>query len=489
MRYIPNEVLDCIIEVSDEAALAALSCTSRQWRARVSCRQKWWRKRFEHQFLQSDDKESRWLRQYRRACTNRADLCSIADELQSVGDDDRLDWFGVYCNRRATEYRWRHEQYTKHRLSRTTDVRPAGLRLQSIPYVPKGSAPGDAVVASQWLLASQHSTWILEQLCWGDIEVEHMEIRKNWRSDEYLVVETSDKLDGRFFLYSWRLAALHKPPRAILADGSKRICGVDIRGSWLALVCKQSARYAVLVYDLAKDSHCSDSSGSKVHACILHATANNVLVMWAEHTKHTSGPATVSYQLWQITSNQAAPFQCQAVGKRDMSTGRYGVKPQRICDDLAILWSFGTGEPDPMSPPNLILLSIVASGTSMSLTEKWSCNAKIKRIRPLVAQNLLAVQQLDDAVMLLSLADGSKVHRTHIARWYLSGLYPLENQRVSATEKTDQQDPEEVAALGPHEDVEQVPSPTALLYYNGHTAIVFDYTNHPRQPTLKVPHT
>ncbi|RKP09768.1 hypothetical protein THASP1DRAFT_28453 [Thamnocephalis sphaerospora] len=342
MEHIPNEVLDQLMEASsDDISLVALARTSKQWRNRVSCRQQWWRRRFEQQFSQHDSKERAWLRQYERAYGVAAIVGNPVGEASNLHSSVSLDWFDVYCKRRAVEYRWRHGQYLVHAFTDIADTRPCGARLQSIPFVRNRLFGDDVVVASQWLLDSrQHTTWLLERLYWGDIDVKRIEVsEKLWQSDEYLVAQAKNKSTKHYSLYVWHFAALHEPPRTIV-EGTQSIRSIDVHKDWLACQYRlpsMTDQDITFVYNLINGTHCIDTQSGFSRCCIQRTTADSVYLARTESSWHNSGFNTC--ELWQVTPSRAASFQLQTAAKIRVNVANGCPQPQRIDDNRVIVWS------------------------------------------------------------------------------------------------------------------------------------------------------
>ncbi|RKP09929.1 hypothetical protein THASP1DRAFT_22296 [Thamnocephalis sphaerospora] len=458
MRYIPSEVFNRIAEAcDDEAALVVLSCASRQLRIRVSCQQKLWRARFELQFPQNDSKEQRWLSQYERARLAEARLGNTANRLSGLERKAPFDWFDAYCKRRAVEYRWRHGRYTVHQVGKVTAY-PRGIRLQSIPYGSSGSFTGN-VVASQWLPASQQRpVWFLEQPCWDGVDMQHMEMRGKWWSDEYLAIRTWDRMADCHPLHVWHLNALHRPPRTINTS-MKEVYDMNIYGSWLiwwTVGSLMSKQYTVCVHNFANGFFHLDVLGGPGLCCILRTGTESCAGLLQ--------PPTSCGKLHLIG-------QCRSSGKRLE-------KLQRIDHDRFILWS-GTGsEPSPASPPNLVLVETVNGTSGVSLKERWTRSMHVTDVRPIVSRNLLIVYENYVTLTFVSLSDAANVSRVHLDCWTHNGLYPLESMWTKMADKDTWHDPRNSTAIDLHEKADMVSSPTATLYSRKGTHIVVDYTGY-----------
>ncbi|RKP08086.1 hypothetical protein THASP1DRAFT_30115, partial [Thamnocephalis sphaerospora] len=308
MNRMPNEVLDRIVaSVNDQATLVVLSWASRQWRIRVSSWQTLWQNYYLNQFPQDDNSEFRWLRQYEqveKAIQARAERATNkpADPYQAW----TLDWFNAYCHRCATEYRWRHGLYAMRQLDKVASTPPNGVHLQSIPCIRLPASQKDAVVASQWLLTTeQRPTWLLERLCWDGIDMEHAQIVGRDQADEHLFMYIMHLNMGRAAplrnsLHVWRLAALHKPSRAIVTN--RLIYSTTIHRNWLVVqyrLSEETGQIVTAVHDLVKGLSCLDTPGDYSYRCILRAAADGVHTVRVECDQEAFGSVAVLYKLWQ----------------------------------------------------------------------------------------------------------------------------------------------------------------------------------------------
>ncbi|RKP08872.1 hypothetical protein THASP1DRAFT_29335 [Thamnocephalis sphaerospora] len=485
MNRVPNEVIDCVVELStDEAALALLSCTSRRLRACVAARQSWWQERFKQHFPQNDDKEEQWLRLHVR--TQKAVESGVGggSRLSFQRRDSQFDWFDAYCRRRAIEYRWRHGLYTLHLLADATDIRPNGTRLQSIPLVSVGSSLQDATVASQWRLPSQQQpTWIMERLCWDYVRMEHMVAVWCLWSEEYLVIQvkrhSAEPIDSSFSsLYAWHFAALHRPPRPIIVN--QCIYYIDMRKSWLAVQykCTSRARQATtVVHDLSKEQWCSDILGNVSSGRIQNIAAHGVYIVRVGHN-YASGPTLVGYQLWKAIPGQDTSFQCQAKGNILMDSsgpGRGIIVSRRIDDTRFIIWIRNSANLASGATPNLVLVKVSRKKTGTTLTEKWAINTKGQKVWSVVSRNLLLVTKRNKPITLLNLDDGAVVHNVILDCWYYSGLYPPKGQWERMANGTMWLDPREDIAPGDPQNTEWQSSPTSILVSADNSHFLADY--------------
>ncbi|RKP06331.1 hypothetical protein THASP1DRAFT_31844 [Thamnocephalis sphaerospora] len=319
MNRVPAEIVYRIVYVSDdEAALVALATTSRWLYACVAAQRKLWRLRFERDFSKQDENEQRWLRHYARG--HLAHLL-FAEEQQEVllQTDELLDWFRVYCSRRATEYRRRRGLYTVHQAKQASDIHASGIRLQSI--ITSSRETRDMHVLSQRILAPQQQpVWIAEQLCWDGVDADNMLVTEERYSDEYLVIAvearsmTMSAGSTNATLYAWHFNALHLPPRLIM---SKLMGTISLYKNWLVVrkhfMC-DSVPSITLVFDLAKHTaRPGILEGGVNHIHIQKATEDSVCLLWRDKIKVEESHATISWRLWDFTPDRAPPVQCPTV--------------------------------------------------------------------------------------------------------------------------------------------------------------------------------
>ncbi|RKP05269.1 hypothetical protein THASP1DRAFT_32893 [Thamnocephalis sphaerospora] len=355
----------------------------------------------------------------------------------------------------------------------------SGICLQRIQFTPELSEVDSFAVASQWLsMPGREPVWILEHPCWDGIDLEHLEIWEIWQSDSYLVIKTADSSTGCRSLYVWHFTSLHRPPRTIISHG-ERIHGVEMYGDWIIYQPGRSTaagQDTVCVYDLAKSMHYSDVLSSSAGYHITHATASSAYIV-VLRCNPVDGPVPVTYMLWQISSGQAAPFQHQAAGKVVMEAKGGGVVDlKRIDKDRFILWAPCFDEPDPALPPTIVLVEVIDGAAGVSLVEKWTRSLEIYEVRPIVSRNLLAANNQT----LLSLSDGSVVCRVDLDCWRLSGLYPHDDQWSGMTVGVAEQNLDNGAILGVHQETLKASSPTARFYIHEETYTVIDYTGYTR---------
>ncbi|RKP05539.1 hypothetical protein THASP1DRAFT_32621 [Thamnocephalis sphaerospora] len=493
MRHLPDELLEHIIEVSDdEAALVRLSCASRRFRACVASRQTHWHECYARQFPSSDEKELQWLRQYQRMhrlvkAHNRDSTGDAADLRQGLPPS----WFETYCRRCAAEYRWRHGKYAVHQLDKTSVTRPEGMHIQSVPLVRKAASLNDALIASQWLMEGQQQPkWTLERLCCDGVDVAGMEIDSYLCSDEYLVAVAAqpredNAVSRRCVLYSWHFAALSKPPRTLAIDGW--IYDIDIHRNWLLgqyITAANSRQAAVVMYDLAEGQRYVRNldTWSAAH-CIQRSTADGVFIIKTDCFPAAS-PVMVSYQLSELTTSITPALFRRTARRQAMSKGGGNIMLQRINDDCSIMWTYYSGEPSPRGAPNLALIETCNSADSVSLGIRWSRLVAMWTVVPIPSCSLLAVDCIDGAKMLLRVDDGSTVHNIaalELDCWTYSGLYPLEYQLARMPKDTTWKDPRNDATLCLSSNAREASSPSATLYNGCSTFIVIDYSVYPRQ--------
>ncbi|RKP08418.1 hypothetical protein THASP1DRAFT_29776 [Thamnocephalis sphaerospora] len=442
MEYIPEELFSRIFEALDETSLVVLSCVSKKCRVRISCRQAWWRKRFEQHFPHQDKWELEWLQQQMRANSIKAHASSASNKKAKTCNGMQPDWFAAYCMRRATEYRWRHGQYTTHRLTNAAITRPRGIRLRSSLLSPDGSSARSAMVVSQWVcLPQQQPAWVLERLCWGDIAVEHINVRDSWSGEHIIILGSHLHSDGSYTdlhsLYAWHSAALHKPPRVIVAG--QFIMNISAQGTWILCqyaASKTSRQYTTYIYNLASGLCCSDSLAPVTSCRILSTTHNSAHIVQLYYSKRHFDSTIVTYTLWEAIPGRAASFNWKATGKVEMfKTKQSPVRTERIDDSRFLLWTdCEEGEDEvyaeiaPEETASLVLLQVANNAAGISLEEKWSSNIKVAKVWPIVSRNLLLVDYKDKSNVLLSLEGGTVVHRLSLPCWYYSHLYPLEAQ-------------------------------------------------------------
>ncbi|RKP10476.1 hypothetical protein THASP1DRAFT_27758 [Thamnocephalis sphaerospora] len=479
MKHIPDEVLDRIIAAcDDEAALITLALSSKRLRARVVGQQKSWRARYEQHFTPRDDNEQKWLRQYKQTRLFKGQAGSAACSLSGTQSSVQFDWFDIYCKRRATEHRWRHGHYIARRL-RLTDTRPHGVRLQSIPYAPKHGMQSDVLVASQWLLAHQQSSvWFLEEPFWGSIDTLCLQVRGIYWSEEYLVIQARDSETRYCSLYVWHFSALHRQPR-VTEVGEKWTSEADIRGNWLMCQATQSStteQHITIVYDLAQGTYCSETLGDWSKRCILRATAKDMDMIWIEYDYGVPGTIMVTFQLWRVTPGQSSPFQLQVAGGARIDKDRSDIKPQRVDDDKFIIWTAWDDEPDNDLLPTVVLIGVADSAAGVLLERRWARSVQVIKVQPIVSRGLLDLDQGYDMHLLLSLADGTAVHRVQLYCWHVSGLYPPSDQWSQTQDDAIWWNPKNDPTLSIHKSAEQISTPTATLYGRYKKCIVVDYT-------------
>ncbi|RKP06322.1 hypothetical protein THASP1DRAFT_31856 [Thamnocephalis sphaerospora] len=491
MNRTPNELLDRIIEAADdEVALVVLSCASRRLYIQVSSRQRLWRERFQQQFSQSDDKEQAWLLQYKRACWAEVRIESIDGRTPILKSSFELNWFDIYCKRRAVEYRWRRGKYTVHRLENVADTLPDGIRLQSILHRRIPSAANDVVVASQWKLVSQkQSIWLFERLCWKGVDTDHAEILDRWNLGEYLAIHTHDQSRSRYHLHFWHFAALHRPPRTVVVDWNT---GYELcqHGEWIVgryVRSRQNKQWGIFAYHLAKGVYCADTLRDESHCYIQHATTDTVRIFMLRYDQMARGPLVADYELWQVTLSQTASFQWQAAGQVAIKYGTFSEKINQLRADAdrLVLWSSTSTAPSSAMPPNLVLLEIADGAVGASLKEKWSSRVSAEGVRSIASHNLLGVWNLN-TISMLSLADGSEVYRVqlrHLDCWDHSGLYPPVSQWTAMVKDQMWRNPRLERSLNLRRSADHVSSPTATLYRDDDgDFVLIDYTVSMRRP-------
>ncbi|RKP10084.1 hypothetical protein THASP1DRAFT_28131 [Thamnocephalis sphaerospora] len=314
MNRVSAEIVYRIVYVSDdEAALVALAATSRWLYACVAAQRKLWRLRFERDFPKQDENELRWLRLYAR--THLAHLLFAEEQQRALSlTDELLDWFRAYCNRCATEYRWRHKLYTAHQPKQTTGTHVGGVRLQSM-IISKHAVQYMRVLSQRILAPHQRPVWIIEQPCWDGVDVHDLVAKEKQYSDEYLIVSVGPRNTSprsaitpvkstNTTLYAWHLNALHLPPHLIMSNFSGN---VSLYNNWLVVhkhFMDDNIPGTTLVFDLAKRTArpgIIEGGTSKLH--IQQATENSIRLLWRDKIKEKEMPGslrdTVPGSLWE----------------------------------------------------------------------------------------------------------------------------------------------------------------------------------------------
>ncbi|RKP10467.1 hypothetical protein THASP1DRAFT_27748 [Thamnocephalis sphaerospora] len=490
MKYIPSEVLDQIIEAADdEDALVVLSCASTRLRLRVSSRQKLWHERFERQFPQNDDNEQKWLQLYKQTSQAAACIGQTGKRAPPSQNNSLLNWFDAYCKRRLVEYRWRHGRYTVHQTTSISDTYPRGIRIQMIPCTrgKRINSPDDMPIAAQWVVATQQQpVWAMERPCWGNVDMTHVRMHKKWCSDKYLVIQAANVQTRCYILYIWRSSALWSPPR-IINVGTKWSSNLELRGKWLVywhIISAKDSQHTMRVYDLDRNTFCADILTSYSSCSILRATAESAWIVKVEHYTNSSEATAVTYTLWSVDHNQAVPFQPQVTSKATMYSGDIGdILVRRIDDSSFILWSDSEDEPDSAMSPTLVFVDVLEGAPKASLDVRWAMYQKAPEIQPITSRNLLAVKIAFDSVKMLSLHDGSEVHRTQLDCWGISGLYPPDRQWERMAKDVKWQSPKHNPVLGVDKTADIKSSPAAIVYSHEGLFTIIDYTGNAHHST------
>ncbi|RKP05251.1 hypothetical protein THASP1DRAFT_26219 [Thamnocephalis sphaerospora] len=482
MNRIPNEVLDYIIWHSDdEASLLTLSRASRKLRVRVSSHQSLWRKRVEQQFTLRDDNELKWWRLYTQTCKTAlpyVDSSIGADERTANGN--QVDWFDVYCKRRAVEYRQRHGLYTAYRFDAVASTCPNGVRLQILLYAYHRLPVHKMFVASRWWLTRQQRlTWILERPCWKGVDIRRLQIYEYLQSDEYLIVRVMHLNESvsplLYSLYAWHVPTLHKPPCAIVTK--QWITSTSVRADWLLIHHRapQTPSLTMLhVYNLnSGENHPGPSTSRQYTFChIQRATAEDVHIICMDDAGSDNGSTMVSYRLYQSTLDCAEKWQFLAALNARVDNIR--TAPQRVDDSRFIIWT--SQEEHGVFMPALVLLEISSSPTGTVMERKWMSNTQAYLVRPIVSRSLLLINW-KNVYHYLNLDSGMTVRDvTPIPQpWAEVGLYPTKNMWTGMTKDTEWYNPWCDFIQRIPRDSLPVVSPGALFFANDSTYILLDY--------------
>ncbi|RKP06907.1 hypothetical protein THASP1DRAFT_31280 [Thamnocephalis sphaerospora] len=197
----------------------------------------------------------------------------------------------------------------------------------------------------------------------------------------------------------------------------------------------------------------------------------------------------ITHSLWEATPSRAVAFKWKATGQREMfKTNQSPVRADRIDDNRFLLWTHCEKEDDetyaeiaPGGIPSLVLLQITNGIEGVSLEEKWSNSIRAAKVWPIVSRNFLLVDYKDTTDALLSLEDGTVIHRLSLPCWYYSQLYPLEAQWKDMARRTTWKDPRRVSSKGSRTKA----MPNVLIYGKDASFTVFDYADYVRRPYQK----
>ncbi|RKP09668.1 hypothetical protein THASP1DRAFT_28551 [Thamnocephalis sphaerospora] len=490
-HYIPNEIIDYIIRLSDDdAALVALACVSRRLRNCVVSHQKMWRSRFMLYFPPQTDRELAWMRLHTRMhlSTNTRNNQSSA-RASNLRLDAQPNWFEMYCSRRTAEHRWRYGQYTTRLLANAATAPSNGVRLQSVPYARADATPCEAVVATQWLSADQQQPmWTLEEVCWDGVDVQHANIRNCLWSAEHLVISlyqaSEDALDTdeTTSVYAWHFNALHRPPRAITA--SRKMYPIAIHREWLLFYDNPSGlhnRGCMSVYSLAKHACYTDILGTGVSVWHVQSTTpKGMRIFWIDRISETVSPVQVPWKLWEFDPDSGATSRCMSNGKTLIRGTWQNLRTLRVDDSRLVLYSVYQGESpaDATPAPTLVLLASPAGNAGTLLEKRWSLDLMLDKVVAIVAHNRLLAKQ-PGGFALLSLSDGTRLYNTStttLRRWYDSAFYPPKHRWITFSIGAPWQrlynDPE--LGLSP-DDTGTAATAAALFSVNGAAAVI-DYT-------------
>ncbi|RKP09817.1 hypothetical protein THASP1DRAFT_28404 [Thamnocephalis sphaerospora] len=454
----------------------------------------------------TDSVRSVSVRNVNRKAHSKASSSSDVESIGTVAVSEPLslrqryeiDWFHAYCCRRSTEYRWRTGKYKIYKpngvKSRSLGVKTGlpGSRLQSILLTPRETSPKSTVVASQWIRKpGELPIWVLEQINWGNMATNNVKIEGIWWSDMYLIVRiaelNADRSVSRISsLCSWHFNGLHIQPNVIIQK--RQITSVSIYRSWLVAqyyLTPRTHQYQTVLCNLNKRTICQDILGNKTYCCIQRATNTCAHIICAHRAATTAKQATLICNLWEIVPSRPGVFYNKASSAVKMMSGT-DVKAQRIDDKRFVLWSDFNGESP--STSSLVLLELTDNQEPIEMETKWSKNAALFDLQPIVSRNMLAATRANNVTVLQSLEDGSTVQRVHLSCWKHSGLYPLDNQWAKMTdENTESAQAVSIPKISIY--AEQVSSPTAALFRDGQSVTLVDYSKSPASKRVqsKVP--
>ncbi|RKP08632.1 hypothetical protein THASP1DRAFT_29564 [Thamnocephalis sphaerospora] len=484
MNRVPAEIVYRIVYLSDdEAALVALATTSRWLYACVAAQRKLWRLSFERDFPKQDENELRWLRHYAR--THLAHLLFAKRRQEALlPTDELLDWFRVYCNRRATEYRWRHGLYTVRQPEQTTGTHIGGVRLQSI--VISSRAARDMRVISQRVLAPQQQpVWIAEQLCWGGVDADSMLTTEDRHSDEYLVIAveppsmTMSAGSTNATLYVWQLNALHLPPRLIM---SGFMGSINLYKNWLVAskhFMDDDTPGITVVFDLAKHTARPETLEGNVNRIHMQqATDDSIRLLWRDEIEGLTSHTTVLWRLWDLEPNRSPPMRCLTTCETQFYAGERYLKTCRIDDNRFAMFSQTLKHSADM-PPTIKMMEILENNVRVTMKEKWSLAQELDDITPIVSRDLLLVNISYKSHKLVNLSDGSLVHDISIATldcWSGCGLYPLRSRWKDMAKNITREHLKGDPSLVSAESQVWLPSSNARMMYVNDIPAVADYS-------------
>ncbi|RKP10844.1 hypothetical protein THASP1DRAFT_27383 [Thamnocephalis sphaerospora] len=486
MNRVPAEIVYRIVYLSDdEAGLVALAATSRWLYACVAAQRKLWRLRFERDFPKQDKNEQHWLQLCAR--THLADRL-FAQEQQEVllQTDELLDWFRVYCSRRATEYRWRHGLYTVRQAKQADGTCVGGIRLQSI--ITAKRTVEDLYVLSQRILAPQQQpVWIFEQPCWDGVDTDCTYITEHRLSNDYLVVAVEPPAliptikSAEATLYAWHLDALHLPPRLIMSDFAGSI---SLHKNWLVAhnhFANDSIPGITFVFEL--DKHTSRPGiieGGSRKLQVQQATSDSVRILCRDKISAEESHAMVSWQLWDFTPDRAPPTQCLAAYEAPFYAADFFLATCRIDDSRFIVYNFDAArQPTDTMPPTIALMTITESSAGVAIKETWSLAQELNDIELIVSRNMILLSLPPNHHKLLNLSDGSLVHDIPLATldfWSESGLYPVRSQWANMTEKDAQKHLHGDPTFAFAGSVSWSTSPNAKVLFTSDPPAVADYS-------------
>src|SRR5262249_55084761 len=114
----PMEILEEIVrQCDDDLALVKLAATCHRMKKAVAANDKQWQTRYRQRFSLNDSRELQWLRMYARARA-LAHRKRVKEAHYQKGHATKgrpsayqIDWFDAFCQRGATESRWRQGNF------------------------------------------------------------------------------------------------------------------------------------------------------------------------------------------------------------------------------------------------------------------------------------------------------------------------------------------------------------------------------------------
>ncbi|RKP05190.1 hypothetical protein THASP1DRAFT_32971 [Thamnocephalis sphaerospora] len=267
---------------------------------------------------------------------------------------------------------------------------------------------------------------------------------------------------------------------------------ISVLENWIVCLysdSKTSSQDITHVYNLTSGLCCSDVLIPVTSCRILSITQDSLHIIQLYSSNQNFDSTIVTYTLWQVTPSSEVQFRWKAAGKREMfRTIRSPVRSDRIDDSRFLLWTKCEEEDEEVyvemaleEIPSLVLFWVANNAAGVSLEEKWSSNIKAAKVWPIVSRNLLLVDYKDKSNVLLSLDDGSLVHRVSLRCWYYSQLYPLEAQWNDMAKHTMWKEP----GMSQSEDSNTKILTNAMIYGKNNSFKVIDYAEYTRRPYQK----